>query len=150
MLPRDPAPRTRRWARPGPRRAADSEGLGARGGEGRRKRLTGASPDTGPGSSATPACAAGSAAATVLSSRRVQSPSPGRREAKREAGPDGGGASVGGWGHWRGGVNGGRAFGGGRNLGEWGESGFAQLQATQANKTSLKGLGSRGRLKPRL
>lgn len=70
----------------------DSDEVGAPGGEGRREKLTGASPVTGLGSSALSACAAGFAAATILSRRGVQSTSPGWREVKREAGPDGGGA----------------------------------------------------------
>lgn len=70
----------------------DSDEVGARGGEGRREKLTGASPVTGPGSSPPSACAAVSAAATILSRRGVQSTSLGWREVKREAGPAGGGA----------------------------------------------------------
>lgn len=80
--PADPAVGAARSQAGGGLRRGRDEGRG-----GTAREFTGASPATGLGSSAPPACAA---ASTVLSSRRVQSPSPGWREAKREAGPGGG------------------------------------------------------------
>lgn len=142
MLPRDPAPRTRREARPGPRRAADSEGQGRGAGRGGERGSRGHRPPPGrapplrPPALPAPQPPRFSAAAGC----KAQAPAGGRQRGRR--GLMGAGPQADGWGHWEGRGRWGRACGSGRGLRESGESRFAWLGSTFANKAS-KGRGQR-------